>query len=146
MITEPRMGEAGDAATPSGACTNSKDQTGATRMYWFLPDTTTGPILSIRVFKFGSLYGLELLILGLRDDKQTVWVTACLGKELVYRQKGFDGTSTAQLDQSRSTSSSNAQSIPYARGRTPPCFTLGETPCRLKCIWSVAVKYFLSTC
>ena len=50
MISKLRLDEAGDSR-PCGAFTNSKDQSQATLIHDFLPNTTKGPILSIRAFE-----------------------------------------------------------------------------------------------
>ena len=87
-------------------------------------DTTNlvDPCISV-----GKIVWLDLLISDLENDKQTVWVTSCLGKQLFCRQNCFDGTSKedTQIDKSLSTSSC-AQNTPVHAGKNPPCFTLGE--------------------
>ena len=55
--------------------------------------STCGPILSVRAFEFESVYGLNLLILCVENDKLTVWITACTGKKLSCWQTCFVGTS-----------------------------------------------------
>ena len=48
--------------------------------------------MSVRAFEFESLRGLDTLVPSSKDSKLTVWVTACLGTQLLCRQKGFLGT------------------------------------------------------
>ena len=87
-------------------------------MYWLFPNATTGPILLIRAFEFERLFGWDLEILDLRNDKQTVRVAACSGKELLCRQEGADGTSRekTEFEKSIRTSSSSAQIISFYAG------------------------------
>ena len=63
-----------------------------TLIYRLSLDAMIGPILFFLALEFDSLYGLDLLIPDLRDVRQTVWITACFGKEVFCRQKGSDGT------------------------------------------------------
>ena len=85
MFTEPTLEEAGDAVTPSGA-------------FHKVPGSA-GRHANLQNSNLEVLSGLDLLILGLKKR----------------RRKGFDGTSKRRhthIDQSLSTSSSSAQSIP----------------------------------
>ena len=72
LRTRPTL-DSDDTVTPCGAFTHSKD---------YPPNATNGPTASVRAFEFGSVCGLELSIPSPRYDKFTVWITACLGKQV----------------------------------------------------------------
>ena len=133
LITKLYLDE-GDTVTPSGAFTKSKDRPDVTLIYRLSLDAMIGPILSFLALEFDSLYGLDLLIPDLRDVRQTVWITACFGKELFCRQKGSDGTVK------RRRTNRKSHCVPlllvhrvflFTLGETP-CLTLAESPCKLK--------------
>ena len=117
------------------------DQLGATIIYRLPPSGTEGPILSTRASEFESLCGMDLLISDLRDVTQTVRVTACSGKEQNAGKKV--PMEDAQVDKSRSASSSGARSISVHAWRplfpflplSLPCFTVPLTwvkpPCQV---------------
>ena len=52
MIAKSRLDDSGDAGT-------SKDTTTRTLVYKLRPNSTIGPILSVRAFEFESVYGLD---------------------------------------------------------------------------------------
>ena len=69
-------------------CSGNHD---ATLFNWLPPNSTIGPILSVRAFEFESVCGLDLSIPSPQNDKLAVWITACLDKLLFCKQTGFDG-------------------------------------------------------
>ena len=43
------------------------------------PNSTVGPVLSVRVFGFEIVYGLDVLMPSTEHPNMNAWVTACLG-------------------------------------------------------------------
>ena len=79
--------------SPYVAPTNYKDQDNAQLARRIEPNSPINPILSVRAFEVERLHGLIMLVSSTVDPKLTVWVTACLGTQLLCRQRCFLGTS-----------------------------------------------------
>ena len=100
---------------PCGQFIKSKEQEDAEVGHRIKSKSSVEPILSVRAFEFGSLYGLDILVPSPRDPALTVWDTVCLGTQLFCRQKSLIGTAKRQetIDTSSGTT---------LRGLTKPTF------------------------
>ena len=74
----------------------SKDPEDAEVGHRIKSKSSVEPILSVRAFEFGSLYGLDILVPSPTDPALTVWDTVCLGTQLFCRQKSLIGTAKHQ--------------------------------------------------
>ena len=81
---------------PCGQFLKSKEQEDAEVGHRIKSKSSVEPILSVRAFEFGSLYGLDILVPSPTDPALTVWDTVCLGTQLFCRQKSLIGTAKHQ--------------------------------------------------
>ena len=70
-----------------GSSKISRDHDDAQLSYRLLPTVLIGSTLSVRAFEFERMYGLDVSIHRQRNNKPTVWITACFGNQLFWRQK-----------------------------------------------------------
>ena len=95
----------------------------------YLHFTKIGLILSVRAIEFESMCGLDILILRPRDQKRSVWITACFDNQPFYRPKGYNGTSKDEHGNTKKLStSSRAHTLFLFALEEPPCLTLLESP------------------
>ena len=121
MITKPRLDEAGDTVTSSGAFTNSNDQPDAAPMYRLLPNAMIGPILSVRAFELES-FNWPGPLDPLTNDTSNKPCGHLLLKQRAFLQAKkfrcchFKKKTATHVDKSLSASSSSAESLPVLAG------------------------------
>ena len=59
MTTQPRLDDSGDKVVPCGVFTKSKSHKDTQLLHRLSPDAQLGPTLSVRVFEFERMCGLD---------------------------------------------------------------------------------------